>query len=139
MKNIYWYWITEEDKKFLSSFNEERIQRVHEKIELAKKKARTLTGGLSSTSVDGWEFHATDCPICRSKGVLTGTTELSGVQTAPDDFDPQLDFSADGFECDECGLKLDDFQELRLAGMETNYDRSEQLDKWFRETEGDYF
>ena len=140
-KNINWYWLREEDKKFLASFNEKRIESVHKKIEQAKQKAKKLTTSVSSISIDGWEEYVIECPICKSDGVLTGMTESKIDQTGPDDYDQGLDFEADSFLCEECGLKLDDFEELRLAGMDTTYDRTDEIDKWLEDEgyPGDYY
>ena len=40
-------------------------------------------------------------------------------------------FIKDQFECDNCGLILDDAEELELAGIETSEDLEAYLDEWF--------
>jgi hypothetical protein len=136
-KNVYWPGLSPVDKKFFESFNEKRIENVHKKIESAKQKAKKLTSAAPSISASDWEEFVTECPICKSDGMLTGITESDTNQSGPDEYEVTIAFEADGFQCEECGLILDDFEELRLAGMDTVYDRNDDIDKWFRDTEGD--
>ena len=121
------YLLTEGDSKFLNDFDTERIDRVKKAIEAAKEQSKKLehTAGFY-LDADGWEAFLTQCPVCTSDGFLYGSTNIDVV---PDD-GPSLEFEADSFECEECGLRLDDIQELGLAGMDTTYDRSEDLDQW---------
>jgi len=112
---------------------------VHTKIENAKKQSKTLDLVERSVFVDGWYTYVTCCPICNSDGVLVGTTEDCFEYDM--DGNPEgggLAFFADSFECDMCGLKLDDVEELRLAGMETDYDRSDEHDRWLEEKSAEY-
>jgi len=141
-KNIseYAYFTKKEDKKFLLEFKNERIERVKKIIDQAKEKSKHIDTGRSSSSIDGWEFYVTDCPICGSEGVLSGYTEVH-VEGHDEDPDVSLDFFADSFECADCGLKLEDADELKLAGIDLFYDRSSELDKWDAEQyepDGDY-
>ena len=49
---------------------------------------------------------------------------------------PYLIFLADTFECDGCGINLDDVEELKLAGMDTAYVRPDSdMDDWIAEME----
>lgn len=129
------YHPTKKDNEFLSSFEEDRTERARKKIEAAKGKSKTLIVGQVSVSVEGWEAYTTSCPICKADGVLGGYTDIRGEQDEDGQFQPYLDFLADTFQCDECGLVLDDVDELKMAGMEICYDRSSELDSWFRDTE----
>lgn len=135
-KNMYGfsYWLTKEDKKFLSEFKNERIERFKKKIEEAKEKSKHIDTSRASLSVDGWEDYVVECPMCGAEAILAGYTELS-VGSAPDGYEPDfsLDFLADSFECQDCGLKLDDSEELKHAGMELHYDRSDELERWQEE------
>jgi hypothetical protein len=46
-----------------------------------------------------------------------------------DDADgPSSTYLADQFLCEECGLELNDLEELKLAGIEGVHDRSSELD-----------
>ena len=58
---------------------------------------------------------------------------MLAVSEDEEGINPSLDFFASGFHCWECGLKLYDSEELRLAGMNTLYDRSGDIDRWFTE------
>ena len=42
------------------------------------------------------------------------------------------------FECEECGLVLDDTQELELAGMDVVYERDSDLERFMRENRDMY-
>ncbi|MDO8747801.1 MAG: hypothetical protein Q7J72_01645 [Candidatus Omnitrophota bacterium] len=123
---------TKDDKYFLSAFKLDRIDRVKKKIDDAKEKSKRIPAGQASLSVDGWENYVTQCPICESDGMLSGYTDIH-VEGSAEDVDLSLDFLADGFICEECGLELNDTEELRLAGIELYYDRSSELDAWHRD------
>jgi hypothetical protein len=133
--------LTKNDSKFLSEFKAERIDRVKKKIEEAREKARRITAtGESLVSADGWDSYMTECPVCSSEGVLSGNSDV-GFDAPSEEGDPpddRLDFFADSFICEECGLVLDDSEELRLAGMDLVYDRSDELGDWYKENSPDY-
>lgn len=123
------YMLTGDDKEFLSEYDAERIERVEKAVEAAKKKTKTLEHLGASVSVDGsWEVFTTVCPVCGSEGLLFGATEPHGSSEE----DVSLDFDADSFECDDCGLKLHDIEELNIAGMDTVYDRNNDWDEWMQ-------
>ncbi len=42
------------------------------------------------------------------------------------------------FGCDNCGLSLEDSEEIRLAGIDTNYDRTDEIDNYPFDDPGDY-
>lgn len=132
------YYLTKKDKKFIESFDAERIERVRKKVEMAKEKSRKIEHETFIGTADEWELFTTDCPICNSEGMLSGYTEISGELDENGIQSPSLDFFADSFECSACGLVLDDVKELELAGMDTVYDRSVDLDRWYRDSETDY-
>lgn len=77
------------------------------------------------------------CPICESWGILNGYTEDDLVEDEDGAF-PALGFFAEAFNCDECGLSLEDVEELKLAGIDTHYDRSDDIDRWFAEQGNPY-
>ena len=60
-------------EKFLARFDEERLNRVHTKVEKAREKAKGLTEKLSIEPED-WEFYPIECHVCGSDGILTGET-----------------------------------------------------------------
>ena len=127
------YSLSEKDEKFLSSFDKERTEKVHKKIEKAKEKAEKITPGADLVKVEGWNRYTAECPICRSKGVLTGYSDISTEEDDTTSASTRLEFYASSFKCNVCGLILDDMEELHLAGMNTKYDRSTELKQWFQD------
>lgn len=129
------YLLTGEDKKFLEQYDVERVKRVERALEEAKKKSKTLKHLGASVFVEGnWEEFTTVCPVCGADGLLSGYTDVHGEFE-----DMSLGFDADMFECEDCGLKLHDVEELKIAGMETVYDRNEEWDDWMAEGNGDEY
>ncbi len=126
------YYPTENDKKFFSSFDAERADRVRKKIKEAKQMSKGLDHDMSFLCTEGWDTYTTDCPICDSEGLLLGYTDIYATGDQ-ENLDYGLEFYADSFECVCCKLKLDDVKELKLAGMAIAYDRSKDLDKWCEE------
>gem|GEM_PF-824267 len=124
----------DKNKAFLKTFDELRINRVHKVIEGAKKKAKTLGTTRAPLVVTDWNFMATECPICGNDALLVGDTQHEVIELDPEGFgEHDLAFAAESFECESCGLKLEDTKELELAGIETTLDRSAELDRWFGE------
>lgn len=123
----------EKDTAFLKKFEEARNERVEKAVAEAKKRCATLESSGSSVSVDSWDFFVVECPICESDGVLEGSTELNVMEGGYAAEDHCLTFFADRFQCDECGLALEDSDEVRLAGIEVGHDRDTELERWFRE------
>lgn len=125
------YTLREEDHRFLERFVLKRAERVS----LALEQARfALTEPAPGRRVEafGWESMAVACPVCRTEALLRGYTELS-VGRDEEGPAPALDFFAISFACPRCGLALHDYDELKLAGMGTLYDRSADMDAWFTE------
>ncbi|MCH9017297.1 MAG: class I SAM-dependent methyltransferase [Chloroflexi bacterium] len=123
----------EKTKDFLAKFDEERINRVHRKVESAEKKAKELTGKRRSLNPEDWDWdsYPVECPVCGSDGVLSGETkdevEIDGVSA--------LYLIGETFECDQCGLSLDDYEEIELAGIEPEADRAD-IDEWVEQMYG---
>lgn len=129
---------SEEDKGFLTTFQEERVERVNREIKSAKDRSKRLTGRKSHillTEVD-WESFVISCPVCGNDAFLDGDTELK--YRSPDG-EEILEFLPSSFCCNECGLTLDDFDELQLAGIPTRFDRSDEMDEYVREIQADYW
>lgn len=126
-----------EDERFLSEFDAERAKRVREDIERAKSRAEELTRTPVLVRVDDWDTYVTRCFICASDATLRGYTAES-VELDEDGLGSLgLEFFASSFECSACQLALHDVEGLRLASMETRYDRSDELDQWLRDTAAD--
>ena len=61
----------DKNKAFLAKFDEERLNRVHEKVE----NARTKANGISRESFsdpEEWHWYPIPCPVCGSDGILSG-------------------------------------------------------------------
>ncbi len=138
----YAHIITKDDKQFISTFKLDRIDRVKKMIEAAKEKSKHMSSGSVSIIVDDWRSYVTQCPICKFDAILSGYTDVH-VEGHDESPDISLDFFADGFMCGECGLRLNDIEELKLAGIESFYDRSDELDAWnedhYDPDPGEYF
>ncbi len=112
--------------KIIQQFDSDRSNRVHEAIEAARKGSKSIEHLWSFVlSSDEWESKELTCPICGNEGLAFGYTEEDS-----DDERQNLTFYLDSFECDSCGLKLNDPEELRLAGIDSTDDISHKLDKW---------
>lgn len=124
------YETSKEDQKFLSKFDAARSERVRKALEDAQKKFHASNFKAIDTDADGWDEISIPCPICGSAALLAGETEHDGGQSGPEEYDEWLTFNATEFSCKGCGLKLEDEEELRLAGIEAEHDRSEQMEEW---------
>ncbi|MGM0686977.1 MAG: hypothetical protein ACQET3_08425, partial [Promethearchaeati archaeon] len=106
------------------------------KIESAGEAAKRIDAKDVGVLVDGWDVFVTTCPVCACDGVLTGETRVEADIDEDESAHPYLVFFADTFQCDECGLSLDDVGELQSAGMDFFYDRPESdMEKWAAEME----
>lgn len=119
-----------EDAAFLKRFSAERNAAVKKAIEDARKRFQAEAFLLSEFDKDDcdWEEYGIECPVCGSTANLAGTTEYERSGRDPED--EMLTFFASSFECDGCGLKLGDEEEMRLAGIDTGIDRNDDLDRW---------
>jgi hypothetical protein len=138
----YEYMLSKKDERFLSSYLEARTERVRKAVEAAKTRSKELSEEESEErDAETWEEFVIECPICGCPSLLGGSTELSGEED--EDGMPQatLEFKADSFKCNGCGLVLNDVEELRLAGMGLVYGRGEDMEKWLEDFgmyEGEY-
>ncbi len=131
-----WYHLTKRDEEFLSKYDTLRTERVRQKVDKARENAKRIEAQSVSVSVDGWEVDVTRCPVCGCDGVLTGETRVEADIDEDRNAHPYLMFLADTFKCEECGLSLDDANELQLAGMDLSYDRPESdMEKWVADME----
>jgi len=119
--------------QFVREYDAVREKSVRARIVAAKEKARSLKVDIAYNDpgvVDGWETFEARCPICKNWGFLSGVTEIrcdvSGEKES-------LEFLSDSFDCDACGLKLDDLEELILADIPATHDRSADLARWHQE------
>jgi len=123
----------EADRRFLEDFSAKRIERVSLSIEQARFSAPEKIPGKRSKhrSSGSWNTLILPCPVCGNEGNIEGYTELS-MSRGEEGPEPELDFFAVSFSCGICGLTLYDLEELKLAGVDTIFDRTVEIDSWFR-------
>ena len=124
------------NEKFLTRFNETRLNSVHKKVEAARKKAKKLSEKVLLEPED-WDWYPIECPVCGSDGLISGET-----QEYPDhEGGYHLSFTGWMFECEQCGLELKDGDEMQIAGVNTDdIDRSDESDQWDKDNfDGDYY
>lgn len=125
---LFSYSLQDRDRRFLEKYDHGRVERVKKVLADAREKAKTIEHE-SSISIDDWDALPISCPACGNDALAYGETQLDG--SGPDDV--FLMFFADSLECQECGLYLSDVRELDLAGVDTSYERDEDMDKWMAE------
>ncbi len=121
---------------FLQEFQEKLIEKVHKAIATAKEKAKRLPAKGQATrqvSIEYWEQEVTECPVCGNLAILNGTTEkLTWISRGDEEInEPGLWFEPESFICSECGLSLDGYDEMKLAGIDlesSDFDRTDNLD-----------
>jgi hypothetical protein len=123
-----------ENEAFLAHFNEDRLNNVHKKVEVARDKAKKLTEKLKLDPHE-WNWYPVECPVCGSDGAVLGETQAE-PNIDQDGFGGySLTFIAETFECDTCGLVLEDYDEMKIAGVDPDdIDRSDESDKWGEDT-----
>lgn len=130
----------DKEKQFLRRFDAERVVRVEASLERAKEKAKTLKVDIQYNDPglrESWDAFEGRCPVCKNWGLLSGATDIrceplaspAGRRDAGGDHET-LEFTADSYACDACGLVLEDAEEMRLADMPLAYDRTEDLERW---------
>ena len=130
-----WLSLSEDDLAYMKRFEKNR----HDRVRLAVLKAKKSSSKREHDHFDtvyahDWNHHVAVCPVCRSQGLMEGYTVLA-VGQDEDGFSSNLDFFATTYHCDECGLTLNDSEEMKLVKLDTIYDRSSELDRWFAEHE----
>lgn len=129
--NVFKYFSVQVEKKtenFLKYYEEEKIKKVKQALEEARKKVKSGKLDLCSVYCDDWDSMSHECPICGSSGVLLGETEENS-----DEDGITLTFECESFSCEACGLELEDYDELTLANIDTTVDRDSDVDDWCRE------
>lgn len=129
----------EKNEAFLADFDEARLNRVHEKVEHAREKAKMLLDKVS-LEPEEWDWYPLECPVCGSDGIVTGETQAEPVYDEDGIGGFDLTFIAETFECEQCGLQLEDYDEMQIAGVNPDdIDRSDESDRWEEECyEDDY-
>jgi len=129
----------DENEAFLSRFDEARLNRVHKKVEEAREKAKGLREKVS-LEPEEWDWYPLQCPVCGSDGFVTGETQAELDYDEDETGGLYLTFLAETFQCEQCGLKLEDYDEMQIAGVDPDdIDRSDETDKWAEEHYPDYY
>lgn len=126
------YKLSDGDTAFVRRYETDRAARVEKRLEAALEKAKSLKVDITFNDPappDGWESFDARCPVCKNWAFVSGTTDIRCEKKGGEE-EESLDFFADTFDCDACGLLLDDVEELKIAGLAIVYDRSEDLPKW---------
>jgi hypothetical protein len=119
------------DRRFLEAYEAARKTRVEDRLREARRKAKTLKPEIAYNEPgppEGWDAFEARCPVCKNWGVLEGSTDIRCE--GPEGEEEYLDFAAETFDCDACGLRLEDAPELELADLPVVYDRSSDLKRW---------
>ena len=122
------YRVEKNTESFLKYYEDEKVKKVKNALDTARKKVKSGKLDICTQYYHDWEYMSQECPICGNSGVLIGETEESS-----DEDGISLTFECGGFECEACGLELEDYDELTLAGMDTYVDRSDDVDRWCEE------
>jgi hypothetical protein len=117
---------SEKDSDFLRNFSETKLERLHKKVEKAKEnsKKREVSPFTLPESLNHWQYQVISCPICNSDSILYGDTELTQENNEQGDNQSSscMKFFADSFDCQGCGLALDDQEELKFVGISDTID-----------------
>ncbi|AZR82343.1 hypothetical protein [Thiomicrospira sp. S5] len=117
----------QEIDSIIKRYDDERVTKVHKAIEQAKIKSKSLDFLYAwNFGSNEWEMRDEKCPVCKNDAICYGYTEEDETEDGI-----SLWFVKDQFECDNCGLVLDDADELELAGIETSDDLEPYLEEWF--------
>lgn len=130
---IFQYFSFRSDRKvenFLTFYKDELIKKVKKSLEEAQRAVKSKDLKPVEYEVESWKDINQTCPICGLNGVSRGTTEENS-----DEDGIYLTFFCEEFSCNSCGLVLDDYEEMELAGMETSVDRESDIDQWIGERE----
>jgi hypothetical protein len=127
-----------ESDTFLKEFQENLVEKVHKAIESAKDKAKRLPAKghkARQVSIKYWEQAVINCPVCGNLAVCNGSTErMTWSRRENEEInEPGLWFEPENFICSECGLLLEGYDEMELAGIDletSEFDRTAELDEF---------
>ena len=130
--------ITKQDKTFHELFDRERNKRVQKLVKEAQQKAKNVSPAFIDLPADVFDLHVIKCPICKSEAYLEGYTELESDNAGNGDIEIWLNFYAENFECEGCGLKLNGVEELELLDIDPIHEKTGSLDAWLDEAQQEY-
>ena len=120
---------SEQARKRVESYDLGRVSIVHDKIEKAKSRTKSIQHLWSASDRrDDWGWRYEACPVCKNEAQLSGYTEEQRQEEKS-----YLFFYKETLECHGCGLFLDDAAQLSLAGVTHREDISDLLEDWYRE------
>jgi hypothetical protein len=97
-------------RAFVKNYKKDKAAKVQEKLAAAAKKGAQLKG-TTFMMVWGDQVREANCVVCGNDGVATGFVDKDHANRVAGIY-------FDTFECESCGLKLEDSEELEMAGME---------------------
>lgn len=138
--DFFWFqqlYLSKEDIRFFKSYDEELINKVREKIETAKIRA-SKNERIPLKMENSWDYRITTCTVCEGDGMLYGYTEqenyseFSQSMLPHDEYQFELFFTAEKFECPSCGLVLGDHKEIDLTNLyyDGYIDDDEEKERW---------
>lgn len=123
------YVYTDEDRAFERDFQDARLNSVKEKIKKAREKAQRLKEPrVAIDPANDWEHYVIRCYICDNDVVLEGYTDTKEVCYDDDWYEKELTFFPANYKCPKCGLALDDPDEMQIANIPTQFDRSSEIE-----------
>lgn len=117
--------IDRKTENFLKYYEDEKVKKVKVALDRARDVVKRGKVAEPIYYSEDWEMMHHTCPICDNTGVYSGETEDSS-----DEDGITLTFQCVSFSCEACGLELEDYEELELAGMETAIDRDGDVEQW---------
>ncbi len=134
--DVFKYFKTKVDDKtgnFLKYYEDEKVKKVKTALDKARDKVKRGNLDEPSYSSTDWDSMNLECPICDNPAFLYGETEETIDENGVD-----LTFQCESFSCEACGLELEDYEELELAGIDSSHDRNEDVDQWVEEHHHEY-
>ena len=87
---------------------------------------------------EDWDWYPIECPVCGSDGILSGETNAEADIDEDGNANLFLSFIGETFKCEQCGLELADYDEMKIAGVEpVALDRSDESDQWQEDNPAD--
>jgi predicted RNA-binding Zn-ribbon protein involved in translation (DUF1610 family) len=127
-------------EKLIAALNKEKESAVKSKVAAHSKvfaskspdEQKSLRAEASTAArMTGPGFAVQPCPACGSAGILRGDL----VRSLKPEFEEETAelfieevFLASAFQCPACGLKLDNVEEIHIAGLEPTFSETRSTD-----------
>jgi len=115
-------------ENFMKFYEDEKVKKVKTALENARQIVKSGSLKEANYYSEDWETMHGQCPICENTATYYGE-----IEETQDSDGLHLTFLSESFSCEACGLELEDYEELELAGMETSIDRDYDVDQWAEE------